>query len=146
MRQKIIPLGDEIIIYPAHGAGSPCGASIGERPTSTIGYERRHNETLALDDEDAFVEKVLANLAPAPAYYKQMKEINAAGPAVLGAWPYLKPLAVGEFHQAMERPDSVVVDTREIEAFGGAAVCELAANERAGPEAAHRARRSVTGA
>ena len=120
LRQKIIPLGDEIIIYPAHGAGSPCGASIGERPTSTIGYERRHNQTLALDDEVAFVEKVLANLSPAPTYYKKLKQINAAGPATLGAWPYLKPLTAAEFHQALDQPDSVVVDAREIEAFGGA--------------------------
>ena len=118
--QKIVPLGDEITVYPAHGAGSPCGARIGERPTSTIGYERQHNETLALDDEDAFVEKVLANLAPAPTYYKQLKEINAAGPAVLGAWPYLKPLAAAAFQQTMDEPDSIVVDSREIEAFGGA--------------------------
>ncbi|HEX6387252.1 MAG TPA: rhodanese-like domain-containing protein [Anaerolineae bacterium] len=119
LRQKVLPLGDELILYPAHGEGSPCGASIGERPTSTIGYERQHNETLALEDEDAFVEKILAALSPAPAYYSRMKKINAAGPAVLGAWPHLKPLTAGEFSQATAQADTLVVDTREIVAFGG---------------------------
>jgi hydroxyacylglutathione hydrolase len=120
LHEKILPLGDEIVIYPAHGEGSPCGASIGDRQTSTIGYERHHNSLLQESSQATFVEQVLAALSPAPAYYSRMKQINAKGPHILGLWPHLQPLLPDEFQEKMAKSETVVVDTREIEAFGGA--------------------------
>ena len=120
LHDKLLPLGDGIVIYPAHGSGSPCGASIGDRLTSTIGYERQHNAALQAQTEDDFVQQILGQLSPAPAYYPRLKQINARGPHVLGEVPYLAPLSVDEFRREMQQPNTLVLDTREIEAFGGA--------------------------
>lgn len=117
---KVLPLGDEIILYPAHGEGSPCGSSIGDRPTSTIGYERQHNPRLQAQSEEAFVEDLLQSLSPPPTYYDRVKQVNLAGPKVLGSLPYIPPLSSGQFQREMEKPKTTIIDTREIEAFGGA--------------------------
>lgn len=118
--QKILPLGDELVIYPAHGQGSPCGSQIGDRPLSTIGYERRHNPRLQSRDRETFVAELLDAVPPPPFYYEHVKEVNTAGPKVLGGLPYLAPLSPEQFQQEMEKTGTTVVDTREIEAFGGA--------------------------
>jgi hydroxyacylglutathione hydrolase len=120
LHEKVLVVGDEAEIYPAHGAGSPCGGNIGDRRTSTIGYERRHNPKLQTHGEDEFVLQVLSDLPPAPFYYPRTKEINAAGPRVLGCLPNLQPLNPQRLQEAMGKPDVVLVDTRAIEAFGGA--------------------------
>ncbi|HEX6306005.1 MAG TPA: rhodanese-like domain-containing protein [Anaerolineales bacterium] len=120
LNEIVLPVGDEVILYPAHGEGSPCGANIGDRDTSTIGYERQNNPLLSIEDEDEFVERVLAALEPAPSYYGRMKVTNTQGAPVLGLWPDLQPMDASDFREAMSQPDSVVIDTREIEGFGGA--------------------------
>lgn len=116
----LLPLGDEVIIYPAHGEGSACGGNIGDRRTSTIGYERRYNPRLQVQNEDQFVEDLLDSLSPAPTYYARLKLLNGRGPRAIGSLPYADPLGPEQFQQEMEKPDTVVIDTREIEAFGGA--------------------------
>lgn len=120
LQQVVLPLGDEIVIYPAHGEGSPCGANIGARKSSTIGYERKQNRLLQLADVEQFVEAVLAQLEPAPSYYPRMKRINAEGPILLGQRPFLPPLPAEQFAAEREQPDTIVLDTRSIEAFAGA--------------------------
>lgn len=120
--EKLLPLGDEVEIYPAHGEGSPCGGNIGDRRTSTIGYERLHNAKLQAGSEDEFVQSVLSGLPPAPRYYARMKEVNAHGPEVLGGLPTVQPLPPEEFQRDCQEGRTVVLDTREIEAFGGAHV------------------------
>jgi hydroxyacylglutathione hydrolase len=121
LHRKILPLGDEIELFPAHGVGSPCGATIGDRQTSTLGYERRHNPLLQPQPEETFVQRLLAKLSPPPAYYPRMKAINRQGGRVLDdEMMQLKPLDADEFRQAMEEPNTVVIDARAIEAFGGA--------------------------
>jgi hydroxyacylglutathione hydrolase len=118
--QKILPLGDELVIYPAHGQGSPCGSQIGDRPLSTIGYERCHNPRLQVGGQVEFVAQLLNAVPPPPAYYDHVKQVNIAGPKVLGGLPYLPPLSPEQFQREMKKPKTTVVDTREIEAFGGA--------------------------
>ncbi len=117
---KILRLGDEVEVYPGHGQGSPCGGSIGDRNTTTIGYERLHNQKLQPKSEEAFVAEVLAGLPPAPAYYPRMKKVNAMGPAVLGCQRILQTLNATGFDEERTHSGVVVLDTREIEAFGGA--------------------------
>ena len=119
LHDKLLKLGDEIIIYPAHGEGSPCGASIGDRPTSTIGYERRHNPIFQARNVDEFAQQVLGSLSPAPRYYPFMKKINAEGPALLGHLPHLPALDVAAFREQIDQPNTIVVDTREPASFGG---------------------------
>ena len=119
LHDKLFQLGDEVEIYPAHGQGSPCGGSIGDRNTSTIGYERINLPKAQLKTEAEFVEAVLSDLPPAPTYYPRMKKVNASGATVVGCLRSLPPLSPDKFREAMGSPDALVLDTREIEAFGG---------------------------
>ncbi|MDQ2730223.1 MAG: MBL fold metallo-hydrolase [Armatimonadota bacterium] len=119
---KLLQLGDEVEIHPAHGEGSPCGGSIGDRETTTIGYERLNNPRLQIPDEEEFVKAVLSSLPPPPFYYPRMKKINAGGPGLLGCLPDIPPLDAGQFQAEMQKENAIVVDAREIEAFGGAHV------------------------
>ena len=98
---KLLKLGDQVEVYPGHGQGSPCGGSIGDRNTTTIGYERQFNPKLQPQSEDEFVKQVLTGLPPAPFYYPRMKKVNAAGPRVLGCIPYVQPLDPEAFRAAM---------------------------------------------
>lgn len=120
LHEKLLCLGDEVEIYPAHGEGSPCGGNIGDRKTSTIGYERLHNPQLQIRDEAEFVQAVLSTLPEPPSYYPRMKRVNAEGPRVLGCMPAVQPLDPGAFRERAAQPGALVLDTREIEAFGGA--------------------------
>ena len=120
LRDKLFNLGDEIEIYPAHGSGSPCGGSIGDRLTSTIGYERLNLPKAQIQDEDEFVDAVLSGLPPAPSYYPRMKKINAQGPAIMGCLLNIAPMDADRFEEAMQDENVQVIDTREIVAFGGA--------------------------
>lgn len=114
-----LTLGDDLIIYPAHGHGSPCGADIGDRLTSTIGYERRFNPFLQHPDKAEFKQYALSNVPPEPTYYKRMKRLNAAGPEVLGNLPLVPGLPAKAFQEAIGKGQTVVVDTRSMLAFGG---------------------------
>lgn len=114
-----LKLSDDVIIYPAHGHGSPCGASIGDRLTSTIGYERHFNPFLQHPDKGEFKEYALSTSPPEPTYYKRMKKLNARGPEVIGNLPLVPGLPPKAFDAALKRGDSVLVDTRSMLAFGG---------------------------
>ncbi len=119
LHDRLLTLGDDLEIYPAHGQGSPCGGSIGDRNTSTIGYERLHSPKLQITEEGAFVKAVLSGLPPAPTYYPRMKKVNAEGPPILHCLPPLQPLNADAFQREARKPHTVILDAREIEAFGG---------------------------
>ena len=110
---------DDIIIYPTHGHGSPCGADIGDRLTSTIEYERRFNPFLQIPDETKFKEYALSSAPPEPTYYKPMKVLNSKGPPVLGNLPKVPGLPPKAFQAAIKKENAVVIDTRTMLAFGG---------------------------
>ena len=112
-------LDDGVIIHPSHGAGSPCGAAIGDRLESTVGYEKRYNPYFQKTDRKEFIEHALGTAPPEPTYYKRMKDLNAAGPGVIGHAPLVKALPVKEFHQQVESAKHQLVDTRGSLAFGG---------------------------
>jgi hydroxyacylglutathione hydrolase len=112
-------LDDGVIIYPGHGHGSPCGADIGDRLASTIGYEKQFNAYYQKTDRDEFVGHALGSAPPEPTYYKRMKRLNAAGPEVLGHLPVIPALSPADFAMAVRENNSVLVDTRHMLAFGG---------------------------
>jgi hydroxyacylglutathione hydrolase len=114
-----LKLADDVIIYPSHGHGSPCGASIGDRLTSTIGYERQFNPFLQYSNKDEFKEYALSTAPPEPTYYKRMKKLNAKGPEVLGHLPFVPGLPPKAFAAAAKQSNTVLVDTRSMLAFGG---------------------------
>ncbi|MDZ7581681.1 MAG: rhodanese-like domain-containing protein [Deltaproteobacteria bacterium] len=119
LRDFYLKLADGVIIYPAHGHGSPCGADIGDRLSSTIGYERRFNAFLQFEDVKSFTDYALSTAPPTPTYYPRMKKVNAKGPEVLGNLPKVRGLPPKFFKEAIEDKDNVLIDTRMMLAFGG---------------------------
>ena len=119
LRDFYLKLPDHVMIYPNHGAGSPCGADIGARLTSTIGYERLHNKFLQFEDVQKFTDYALKTAPPVPHYYPRMKKINAEGPPILGNLPHVPGLPPKAFKQAVEKKRGVLVDVRTMLAFGG---------------------------
>lgn len=85
--KKIEYLPDSLLIWPAHGAGSACGKSLGGSPVSSLGYERKSNWAFQIHDEDKFVDEVLSGQPEPPYYFKEMKRLNKVGPTILGHMP-----------------------------------------------------------
>jgi len=119
LRDFYLKLDDGVIIFPAHGHGSPCGADISDRLSSTIGYERRFNAFLQFQDVNSFTDYALSTAPPAPTYYPRMKKLNAKGPEVLGNLPNVRGLPPESFKEATQESDNVLIDTRKMLAFGG---------------------------
>src|SRR5699024_5607438 len=89
IHRKLLPLGDQTVLYPAHGAGSICGSGMASRDVSTLGYERRHNPRLQME-RDAFVAYKIGENHYQPPYFKEMERANKEGRR-LSAWPFARP-------------------------------------------------------
>ena len=112
LRDFYLKLPDHVMIYPNHGAGSPCGADIGARMSSTIGYERKFNKFLQFADAKTFTDFAIKTAPPVPHYYPVMKRVNAQGPEILGNLPRVPALPPKAFKNAIEKKAGVLVDTR----------------------------------
>ncbi|MBU7580314.1 MAG: MBL fold metallo-hydrolase [Porphyrobacter sp.] len=77
--QKLMALGDQAIIYPAHGAGSVCGSGMAEREFSTIGHERMNNPRLMIESRDAFIQMKINENHYQPPYFRLMERLNTEG-------------------------------------------------------------------
>ena len=77
--QNILALGDQAIIYPAHGAGSVCGSGMAEREFSTFGHERLNNPRLQITDRDAFIQFKINENHYQPPYFRLMERLNMEG-------------------------------------------------------------------
>jgi hydroxyacylglutathione hydrolase len=117
LRTVLAPLPDALPLYPAHGAGSPCGANIGDRE-STIGHERRHNPALQFGDESAFINWVLRTAPPMPRYYPRMKRINAQGPDILNGLPAVEWMEAPAFRRRLAAGKVQLIDNRTMLGFG----------------------------
>lgn len=115
--QKLMKLGDQTIIYPAHGAGSVCGDNMADREFSTIGMERRTNPMLAIDSKDEFVAAKLAEHHRQPPYFRLMERLNLEGGSPADRVLTPKPLSMREASLAMD--DACLVDVRGVTAFLG---------------------------
>ncbi len=111
LHQKLIPLGDEVEVYPAHGAGSLCGKQMRPERQSTIGKERELNYALRAASKDEFVRLLTAELPDRPEYFAQDAEINRTGAIPLD---FLLPMEALTPDQLVERQRAgdVVLDTR----------------------------------
>ncbi|WP_405230185.1 MBL fold metallo-hydrolase [Lentisalinibacter sediminis] len=116
--RKLIALGDQAVIYPAHGAGSVCGSGMADREVSTIGYERINNPRLAIDDRDSFVKAKLAEHHEYPPYFRHMEALNLRGASAVPQ-PLL-PMPLTSEALKTSRDDAVVVDVRSASGFLGA--------------------------
>jgi hydroxyacylglutathione hydrolase len=117
IHNKLIPLGDGVLIYPGHGAGSICGHSISEREISTLGYERVTNPLLQLD-KSTFIQQVMNRKLYRPPYFRKMEIYNLQGPPLITDYP--PALTFQQFEQQMRQPNTVILDTREQDAFAAA--------------------------
>jgi glyoxylase-like metal-dependent hydrolase (beta-lactamase superfamily II) len=75
--QKLKSLPDYLEVLPGAYSGSVCGRSLSGKPTSTIGFEKRHNKAFRIEDEAAFVRAMLADLPPAPPQAAQVRAVNS---------------------------------------------------------------------
>ncbi len=110
---KLLPLGDGVIVCPAHGSGSVCAGGIGERPWTTIGLERLHNPKLRWQDRGAFIAHVASKLERPP-YFRRMERFNLDGATVPET--VAAPRSVAEFARLSR--EAIVLDTRTVLAFG----------------------------
>lgn len=79
LTKRLLALPDHLLIYPAHYSGSVCGRGLSGHPASTIGFERRHNEALGFDSEDAFVAALVKDIPPAPEHQAEIVAANRSG-------------------------------------------------------------------
>jgi len=120
--EKILPLGDHVLLYPAHGAGSVCGSGMAAREFSTLGYERKFNPALQAADRDEFIRNKTGEHHYKPPYFKKMEEYNKNGSAPpMKEAPNPQTMTPEAFEQAMD-DGAQVIDLREPEAFAGAFV------------------------
>ncbi len=109
-------LADDVAVYPTHGAGSFCGAPGSSARTTTMRIERSTNELLSIDDEDRFVEQLLAGFGAFPSYFGRLPELNRQGPSQYDQLPDLAPLSADDVAAAMAH-GAVVVDARPMDHF-----------------------------
>ena len=119
LRTKIMPLADDIIVYPAHGAGSACGKNMSKETSDTLGNQKKANYALQEMSEDEFVEKVLDGLMPPPGYFPQNVMMN-----IQGYDPIQKVISNGmvaltpeEFEVKANETGAVILDTRAPQVF-----------------------------
>ena len=106
---KFLPLGDEIIVCPAHGAGSVCGGEIADRPWTTIGLEKKVNPKLQFKEKEEFVKNISKKLERPP-YFREMEKLNMEGLPVLGSLPVPVPLLPDDFSE--RKKNEFVLDSR----------------------------------
>ncbi|HEV8516268.1 MAG TPA: MBL fold metallo-hydrolase [Candidatus Limnocylindrales bacterium] len=111
LHERILPHPDHVAIYPTHGGGSLCSKSIASTPWSTLGYERRHDGLLAIEDVETFVRTLLADQPAYPRYFARMRPINQQGPRPIGRLPEAQPLPVDRVRELLAG-DHLLVDLR----------------------------------
>lgn len=113
---KLLKLPDETRVYPAHGAGSLCGRSIGKETWSTIGREREMNPALADHGREAFIAEITRDVPETPVYFLHSRDLNKAGPSLDAQRDFPPSLAPAEVRARAER-GAVILDTRDSDAF-----------------------------
>ncbi len=114
---KLVPLGDQTLLFPAHGSGSVCGGNIAERDDSTIGLERAYNPVFTRSREE-FVSAKVKERIPRPPYFTRMEKLNLKGGLALAKHPNeVHLLQPKKF--ASEMGQGIVMDARDPEAFAG---------------------------
>ncbi|TKK70883.1 MBL fold metallo-hydrolase [Ilyomonas limi] len=114
LQQKIMPLADDIIVYPAHGEGSSCGKHLGPHNYSTIGEEKKSNYALQPQTKEEFIKAITEGLAVPPQYFPLNAQINKEGYEALDALleKGLTPLNVADFKTIIRQEDNILLDTR----------------------------------
>jgi hydroxyacylglutathione hydrolase len=119
LQNKIMPLADDVIVYPAHGAGSSCGKNLGPQNFSSIGYEKQHNYALQPQTKDAFINVITTGLSEAPRYFAINAKINQDGyqSIDLVKQAALQALSIAAFKAEIADNDCIILDTRQAAVF-----------------------------
>ena len=119
LHQKIMPLADDVIVYPAHGAGSSCGKNLGSETFSTIGTQKQTNYALQPQTKEDFIIAVTDGLAAPPQYFPINAKINKEGYETLDTVLAngLKALTVAAFKEQITTFEPVILDTRNATLF-----------------------------
>lgn len=113
-------LPDHLQVWPAHGAGSACGKGLGAVPSSTVGYEKLFNPALQFEDEQKFVDYILADQPETPFYFAEMKRVNKVGPELLKNLAAVPSVEPGKLPATAT--ENLVIDTIAANEFAAAHV------------------------
>lgn len=116
LHNKLLKLPDEVLVYPAHGAGSLCGRNMRAERSSTIGTERLTNYALQIPTREEFIKQLTSNLPARPDYFLQDAEINRGGAPALSELPELKAISAAEM-KGMLLEGVLALDIRTGEQF-----------------------------
>lgn len=120
LRDKIMPLADDLIVYPNHGAGSACGKNMSKETTDTLGNQKKTNYALRADmTVEEFKKELLDGLTPPPAYFPQNVMMNIQGYESLDdvMQKANNPLAPAEFEAVANQTEALVLDVRHESEF-----------------------------
>ncbi len=119
LNNKIMPLADDVIVYPAHGAGSACGKNMMKETVDTLGNQKKVNYALNQPNKEEFVKAVTDGLLPPPGYFGSNVAMNKKGiesfDTILNNG--MRALSVIEFEAAAETTDAIMLDTRAASEF-----------------------------
>jgi len=113
IHHKLYPLADDVLIYPAHGAGSSCGKNLGKETFSTIGEQKKYNYALQAASKEEFIKVVTDDITPPPQYFPINAQINKEGYESIDSIikDGMKSLSVKEFRNLIN-DDTILLDTR----------------------------------
>ncbi|HLP13601.1 MAG TPA: MBL fold metallo-hydrolase, partial [Flavobacteriales bacterium] len=119
LTRKIMPLPDDIIVYPAHGAGSACGKNMMKETVDTLGNQKKMNYALNQPNKETFIKAVTTGLLPPPAYFEMNVAMNKKGYKSFDAVMQhgMKSLSVAEFETSAEATGALILDTRNDKVF-----------------------------
>jgi hydroxyacylglutathione hydrolase len=119
LHSKLINLEDDVLVYPAHGAGSSCGKNLGPETFSTIGEQKKNNYALQQPDKESFIKAVTNGLEEPPRYFSVNALLNKHGYTELNELikKGLKPLTADEVASEMENEKLILLDTRPASVF-----------------------------
>ncbi len=108
LHAKVLKLADDVLVYPAHGAGSFCGRNMRPERSSTIGIERLSNYALQIPNRQEFIRQLTTNLPPRPEYFFQDAELNRQGAVTLSELPELRPIPAEELASELGKAASAL--------------------------------------
>ena len=119
LHNKIIPLADDIIVYPAHGAGSACGKNMSKETTDTLGNQKKTNYALQPMSKEKFIDEVLDGLMPPPGYFPENVLMNIKGYESIDEVLHkgTQALSPTEFEVTANETDALLLDTRDAQTF-----------------------------
>ncbi|MFN7541397.1 MAG: MBL fold metallo-hydrolase [Acidobacteriota bacterium] len=121
LHQKLMPLPDDTVIYPAHGAGSLCGRQLGPESWSTLGRQKQTNYALRAGSREDFVHLLTAEMPPRPEYFARDVDLNRRGATALAELKELEALSPAQVRER-QQAGALVVDTRPAIEFAAAHV------------------------